>query len=329
MASRIASVPNAVKSEAKKRLLVTDGDDATRCSMVMKSCAAWSRSTWAHRVLHGPHERQRVHGGPDGQNLARVHPLVLPPVLREVLAERNVDRGRLLAEEARIGHIRDHADDLPRLRLGDRAVAGRADRDPDRLRRAASWPGKWRSANVLLMTATHGADATSRSCDHPAAQQPDPERVERLRVDLVEIGLRLLARLGDGPPDDREGMRPHVHRQAADDAGARHAGQRAHALQQLVVEDAPTAASPGSCPAASCRSTSCLRAGCRPSAAASCRSRADRCCSRRKPRIMRPAPTSSTIDSATSATSSSAPCRAAPAARPARAFLEDLVEIGA
>ena len=40
MASRIASVPKVLKSDAKNRLLVTDADAATRSSMVMKSCAA-------------------------------------------------------------------------------------------------------------------------------------------------------------------------------------------------------------------------------------------------------------------------------------------------
>ena len=50
----------------------------TRCSMVMKSCAAWSRSTCGHRALDRAREAQRVHRGPHGQDLARVEPLVFP-----------------------------------------------------------------------------------------------------------------------------------------------------------------------------------------------------------------------------------------------------------
>src|SRR5258707_14029692 len=45
MARITARTPNVVKSEAKKRLFVTDGELETRWSMVMKSCAAWSWST--------------------------------------------------------------------------------------------------------------------------------------------------------------------------------------------------------------------------------------------------------------------------------------------
>ena len=44
MASSTASEPKIVKSEAKKRLLVTEGELRTRSSIVLKSCAAWSRS---------------------------------------------------------------------------------------------------------------------------------------------------------------------------------------------------------------------------------------------------------------------------------------------
>jgi hypothetical protein len=36
--------PNTVSNDANNGLLVTDGDAVTRCSMVMKSCAAWSGS---------------------------------------------------------------------------------------------------------------------------------------------------------------------------------------------------------------------------------------------------------------------------------------------
>ncbi len=52
-------------------------------------------------------------------------------------------------------------------------------------------------------------------------------------------------------------------------------------------------------------------------------------CSRRKPRIMRPAPTSSTIDNATSATSKRAAPPAATAARASAALLEDVVQVHA
>ena len=94
-------MPKIVKSEAKKRLLVTEGELRTRCvhrhEVVRRLVAVDLR----HRGLHGRHQRQRLDRGAHRQHLARVHPLVLARVLPDVLPERDVDGGRLLVEEAR------------------------------------------------------------------------------------------------------------------------------------------------------------------------------------------------------------------------------------
>ena len=67
-------------------------------------------------------------------------------------------------------------------------------------------PGKWRSANVLLTTATHGAEATSRSSIPRPRSEPDAEGVEGLGVDLVEVGLRFFAGIrGRTCPRSRSG----------------------------------------------------------------------------------------------------------------------------
>ena len=254
-----------------------------------------------HRVLDRPHQGQRVHRrrAPPATLRVWIHSSSRP-YCREVLAEGDVDRGRRLGEEARDRSRRPRRPRSP-------AAAAPATTGPSpgaRWRcgspaRCGSWPGKWRSAKVLLTTATHGDEATSRSSIAAAAQEPDAEGVEELGIHLVEVGPRLVAGLGRGPARRwRTGWRPHVHGQPADDAGPRDPGQRPHALEHLVVEDLGLRASPGSCPAASCRSTSCRRGGCRRSAGRSVSKPGRSLCSRRKPRIISPAPTSSTIDSA-------------------------------
>ena len=116
-----------VKSDAKKRLLVTDGDAADALlhgHEVVRGLVAVHLASSASSM-----ERTRVSGSTDvahDERLARVDPLVLAAVLRQMLAERNVDRGRRLGEEARIGHVGHDADDLAGLRLRDRVVARRA-----------------------------------------------------------------------------------------------------------------------------------------------------------------------------------------------------------
>ena len=72
--------------------------------------------------------------------------------------------------------------------------------------------------------------------DQPPAQQLDAERVDKLGVDLVEVGPRLLAGVGSGPADDREGMLPDLDRDSAGDARARDSRDGAHALEHAVVE---------------------------------------------------------------------------------------------
>ena len=183
---------------------------------------------------------------------------------------------------------------------GPRVAHREADRLADRI-----LAGKWRSANVLLTTATQGDEATSRS----SMIRPRRRRMPSVSRSWASTSLTSargpLPGLGRGLADDRRRVPgPDLHREPADDAGALDAGHRAHALEHLVVEQPRPAASPGSCPAASCRSTWCRPAG-SSAVIRRCVSKPGRLlCSRRKPRIIRPAPTRSTIDSTTSATSS-------------------------
>ena len=170
------------------------------------------------------------------EHLARVDPFVFASELRHVLPERDVDGRGGFGEEARIGDVGDDADDLTRLGLAQRAVAGRPDRDADRLaQRIFS-----REVAIGERLVDHRHPRRRRDVflvNRASAQQPDAERVEHLRVDLVQIGDRLLAGLRRRAADDLERMRPHVQRQPADHAGASHARQRPHAREQLVVED--------------------------------------------------------------------------------------------
>ena len=72
--------------------------------------------------------------------------------------------------------------------------------------------------------------------DHASAKQLDPQGVEELCVDLVQVGLGLLARLRRRPAHDGEGMRPDLHGEPRGDARAGHAGQGTDPLQDPVVE---------------------------------------------------------------------------------------------
>ena len=76
----------------------------------------------------------------------------------------------------------------------DGAVAGRSDRDADRLAERIL-PGKMAIGERLVDDGDPGRRSGVALLDHAPAQQPDAERVERLRVDLVEVGDRLLPRL--------------------------------------------------------------------------------------------------------------------------------------
>ena len=153
-----------------------------------------------------------------------------------MLPERDVDGGWLFAREARIGHVGDDADDLPRLRLGCMAPSPPGPIETRIAWPSGSWPGKWRSANVLLMTATHGVEAVSRSW----IIRPRSSRIPSVSSAWASTSLRsadgLLAGFGRRPADDGERMRPDVERQPADDAGTRDARQGAHPLEQLIVE---------------------------------------------------------------------------------------------
>jgi hypothetical protein len=91
-------------------------------------------------------------------------------------------------------------------------------------------PGKCRSANVLVDDRDPLGRFDVTFLYAAPAQQSNAERVEELRVDFVEVRLRLMPFCRSRFPDDGEWMRPHLHWQAADDAGSRHARQRPHAL---------------------------------------------------------------------------------------------------
>ena len=138
--------------------------------------------------------------GRDGVERA---PFVLASVLREVLPERDVDGRGFLAREARIGHVRDDADDLARLRLGHGAVAGGADRDPDRL-----------PERVLALDPAPLTSEAQRQLESAKAQPALSEyagRLEKASGDLQASTMWLMQNGIANPDNAGAGSTPYLH----------------------------------------------------------------------------------------------------------------------
>src|SRR5438045_9695434 len=73
--------------------------------------------------------------------------------------------------------------------------------------------------------------------NQPATKQPNRQRVERLRIDFVDVRKRFLSAFRRGAADNREWLIPDIDRKVADDAGTSDARYRAHAIEDLIVED--------------------------------------------------------------------------------------------